>query len=257
MSDAPSQQGFQAADILAAFSLLTRLTVPVDHNISGVRAAAATWAYPLVGAAVGALAATMAAFAGFLGAPEVFSASLALATMVLVTGAMHEDGLADCADGLGGGKAKATRLMIMKDSRIGAYGAVALTIALIARWSGIQGLAVNEALFWPLVAVGAASRAPMVAAMFFMQPAKDDGLSANVGLPPPASLAASVGLALLICLLALGFGGISVLFWAFVGALPLLVLANNLVDGQTGDVLGGAQQCAEITALAAALAIVT
>lgn len=255
MNDAYDPEGFQAHDIRAAFALLTRLPVPVDHELAADRAATATWAFPLVGASLGALAAIIAKIALTLGAPAGISAALALAVLVISTGALHEDGLADCADGLGGGADKARRLEIMKDSRIGAFGATALAIALIARWSGLEVLVETGHLFWPLVAICAVSRLPMVLAMFLMPPARQDGMSAGVGLPPPSSIVAAIASTALICLLAMGWGVFPLLFWAVIAPLPLFWLAKRLIDGQTGDILGGSQQLAEIAALAVAAAI--
>ncbi len=247
---------FRISDINAAFSLLTRLPVPVDHEEAGERAAYATWAYPLVGAVAGGLAGLLANLALALGAPAAISAALALTVLVIITGAMHEDGLADCADGLGGGANKTRRLGIMKDSRIGAYGAVALAIAMIARWSGIDALASGGHLFWSLIAVGAASRAPMVLAMFVMKPAREDGLSSGIGVPPPQSVAAAAGIAIIIAFITLGWGAFPLIFWSLVAPLPLLALANKLIEGQTGDILGGTQQLAEIAGLAVVVALI-
>jgi len=203
MTDHLHFRQFQLQDIPGAFSLLTRLPVSVDHEQAGARAAIATWAYPLVGAVLGAIAATLAGLAGRLGAPDGISAAIALATLVLTTGALHEDGLADCADGLGGGGSKERRLEIMKDSRIGAFGATALVLAMIARWSGFEALT-ETGLFAAMIAIGAASRLPMVLAMFLIPPARDTGLSAGVGLPPPASVIAATVLATACAVFSLG-----------------------------------------------------
>lgn len=251
MSDA-----FRAQDITAAFGLLTRLPVTVDPEEASSRAAQAVWAHPLVGAALGGSAALLAKLALLLGTPTGIAAALALAALVIATGALHEDGLADCADGLGGGKDKTSRLAIMKDSRIGAFGATALALALIARWSGLETLAEQNALFWPLVAVGAASRLPMVLAMFILPPARPDGLSASVGLPPPNALAAAGGIVFVAGFISLGFGVLPLLFWTLIAPIPLLLLARKLIDGQTGDILGGSQQLAEIAGLAVAAALI-
>lgn len=257
MNDRFGNTGFKSADIWAAFSLLTRIPIPVDHDEAGARGAIATWAYPVVGAALGAVAAFIGATAAAFGAPAGIVAALALATLVVLTGAMHEDGLSDCADGLGGGLDKAKRLEIMKDSRIGAFGATALGIALIARWSGIEALVDNGTLFRALIAVGAISRVPMVVAMFLMPNAKDDGLAAGVGLPPHTSVVAALVIGFVICMIATGWSGIFVFFWALVAATPLLVFARRLIGGVTGDILGGTQQLAEIAALAAVVAALT
>jgi adenosylcobinamide-GDP ribazoletransferase len=253
MSDQTPENGFHISDIAAGFSLLTRLPVPVDHELAAIRAAAAAWTYPIVGATLGAIAATVAGFSLWLGAPTGIAAALALAVLVLLTGAMHEDGLADSADGLGGGRDKDHSLAIMKDSRIGAYGAAALFIGLIARWSGIEALG-GSGLFWSLITVGAVSRLPMVLAMFLMPLARTSGLSAGVGAPPVQSVFAAAAIALAISVFALGWGGLVVSFFALTAPLPLFWLAHKKINGQTGDVLGGSQQLAEIAALAAVFA---
>ena len=94
MSDQTPENGFHISDIAAGCSLLTRLPVPVDHELAAIRAAAAAWTYPIVGATLGAIAATVAGFSLWLAAPTGLAAALALAVLVLPTGAMHEDGLA-------------------------------------------------------------------------------------------------------------------------------------------------------------------
>jgi adenosylcobinamide-GDP ribazoletransferase len=252
MNDLLDRLDIQKRDIAVAFSLLSRIPVHPDPDAAETRAAAAAWAWPIVGATHGAIAGVLGSIALALGAPAGVTAALALAVLVVLSGAMHEDGLADCADGLGGGRDRDHRLAIMKDSRIGAYGAVALTLALLARWSGIEALTEAGCLFWPLVAIGAASRLPMIWAMAFMASARDNGLSASVGLPPPGSLAVASVLVLVLSLLVFGLGAVPLLFWTIVAPLPIYLLADRLIGGQTGDVLGGGQQMSEIAALAAA-----
>lgn len=240
-------------DIWVAFSLLTRLPVPVDHTRAGERGAAAAWAYPLVGVALGALAGLLAAIALWLGAPTGMAAALALATLAITTGGMHEDGLADFADAMGG-NTREQRLEIMKDSHIGAFGAIALTLALLARWSGIAPLSEWEMIL-DLAAVGAVSRAGMVVTMAELRNARKSGLSAATGRPTQGTLLMALGIALLATLLLTGFGGLYLFVIGLAGTLPILWLAERTLGGQTGDVLGAAQQCAEIAALAALIAL--
>jgi adenosylcobinamide-GDP ribazoletransferase len=256
MTDNNSHSPVQLADIGAAFSLLTRIPVPVDHERAGARAAQSVWAYPLVGAVIGFLAAVVGSLALVLGAPETIAAALTLGSFAMLTGAMHEDGLADCADGLGGSSNKTRALEIMKDSRIGAFGAVALCVALITRWSGILELTLADFVY-PLIAVGAVSRLPMVLAMYLMPNARKTGLSQTVGQPPFAAVGVASIISFLIALIAMGWAGIIVLGWAILGALPLFVWAQKRLGGQTGDILGGSQQCAEICALAACVALLS
>ena len=115
-------------DILIAFSLLSRIPVPVDHELAGKRAASATWAYPIVGLVLGLIAGIIGTTLHWFGAPAGIAAIAALGSLAILTGGMHEDGLADCADGFGGAMEKDQRLTIMKDSRIGAFGAIALVL---------------------------------------------------------------------------------------------------------------------------------
>ena len=242
----------QAHDIWAAFSLLTRLPVPVDHARAGSRGAGAAWAFPVVGLIVGGLAGALAMFTGWLGVPAGMAAASALAFLAIVTGGMHEDGLADFADAMGGMTVE-RRLEIMKDSRIGAYGVIALSIALLARWSGIGELSGWTTVF-TLAAVGAASRAVMVWLMFAMQPARDSGLSAGVGKPSGTTVLVAGGIAFFTCVLFTGLSGVVLCMLIFAAALPIYWIANRALGGQTGDVLGAAQQSAEIIGLAAAIA---
>ena len=245
----------QAHDIWAAFSLLTRLPVPVDHARAGTRGAAAAWAFPVVGLIIGGLAGMLAMLASWLGLPTGMAAASALAFVAIVTGGMHEDGLADFADAMGGMTVE-QRLEIMKDSRIGAYGVIALSIAILARWSGIGELSGWSVVF-TLAAVGAASRAVMVWLMFAMQPARESGLSAGAGKPSGTTVLVASGIAFLTCVIFTGLSGVVLFVLIFGGALPVYWIANRTLGGQTGDVLGAAQQSAEIVGLAAAIAFLT
>jgi adenosylcobinamide-GDP ribazoletransferase len=243
-------------DIPAAFSLLTRLPIPVDHEVAHARAAIATWAYPLVGAALGLIAGIIGSLLYWFGAPGSIAAIAALVSLVLMTGGIHEDGLSDCADGFGGAMDKEKRLKIMKDSRIGAFGAVALILFILGRYSSMDVL-IYVSFIPALIAAGAASRLPMVLAMYAMPNARDDGLSKTVGKPPETSLAIAIVLTLLICFICIGWSGIFVFGWAMIAAIIMACLAQRVIGGQTGDVLGAMQQWAELAALAAAVTALT
>ncbi|MEM7641825.1 MAG: adenosylcobinamide-GDP ribazoletransferase, partial [Pseudomonadota bacterium] len=176
---------------------------------------------------------------------------LALATSIAVTGALHEDGLADLADGFWGGFDKDRRLAIMRDSRIGTYGVIALALSLLVRWALIGAALEAGHLIWVMVATGAVSRAPMAVLMRWLPPARPDGLSKGAGTPPPATAWAGLAIAAL-TLLPHGPGP-AILAGGLVAAaaLGLGCLARAKIGGQTGDVLGACQQVAEIAALAA------
>ncbi len=239
----------QPIDIPAAFTLLTRIPLPVDHAKTGERAARAAWAYPFVGAVLGLIAGTIALALAALGVQTGMAASAALGTLMLLTGALHEDGLSDCADGLGGGTTIQRRLEIMKDSRIGAFGAAALGIAILARWSGYDAV-VTVDWIWAFIAVGAASRLPMVLVMYGMPLARPGGLAATVGLvTAPVAIIATL-LTLILCVASIGLLALPTMAIAVLVCLPLCYLAWRRIEGYTGDILGGCQQIGEIAALA-------
>ena len=137
-------------DLLSGFALLTRLPLP-NHQGTGARSA---WAWPLVGAVLGAFGAALSSGALWLGVTPGVTAVLVLALGAMLTGGLHEDGLSDTADGLYGGWTKARRLEIMKDSRVGSYGVLALVLVTLARWAGLTAVLVYGGHWAALVATG-------------------------------------------------------------------------------------------------------
>lgn len=234
-------------DIATAAVLLTRLPVPRGWSDFD-RIAKSPWAYPLVGAGIGLLAGLVLWALIGLGVPSGPAAGLALAVMILTTGALHEDGFADCADGLGGGTTRERALEIMRDSRIGAYGTVALGLNLLIRWSSLALIA-HQAPVTALIVAGAVSRAPMTVALALLRHARSDGLAASTGRPPMAHAGLALGIAQIVSLVALGWTGLVVALLAPLAALPLILLAVRRIHGITGDVLGGTQQCVDMAAL--------
>lgn len=240
------------ADIRSGFGLLTRLPVPQPISPRGADAA---WAWPVVGAAVGLLAALAAAVAQGLGLTPGVAAALALATSAMVTGALHEDGLADTADGLFGGWTKERRLEIMKDSHIGSFGTLALLLVTLARWSALTSLLATGPAWGALIAVGAVSRAPMAVLMLSMPNARGSGLSQTVGRPSRATAIVATALAAGLAIVFARNAAIAMILLAALTTLALARLAQARIGGQTGDILGAAQQLAEAAAFAAAAAV--
>jgi adenosylcobinamide-GDP ribazoletransferase len=237
------------ADIRSALSLLTRVPVGGDAR----RAAAAAWAWPIAGLVVGGVAAGTGWAVASAGLGTGLAAAAALTAAVLLTGALHEDGLADCADGFWGGWDRARRLEIMRDSRLGNYGALALVLSSLARWTLLER-ALAEGSVWAIVAAAAASRVPMAWAMHVLPPARADGLSRAVGRPTMRGVS---GAALVGALLLLSAGPVLALLAAAIAAATALGwahLARRKIGGQTGDVLGGMQVLCEIALLTGLLA---
>jgi len=235
----------QSGDLNEALALLTRLPVASD----GARGIRTAWAWPLAGAVVALLAAAIAKLALMFGLPFGAAAGLALTAQIMLTGALHEDGLADCADGFWGGSTKERRLEIMKDSAIGTYGTLALVLSLLLRWSLLTTLFASGSVFGPLVAIAALSRVPMIGLMYDMDSAREGGLSADVGRPSLDTLILAAATGLLAAFLFAGFAAIpaTIVIAGFGFAVRQIAIAK--IGGQTGDVLGASQQIAEIGGL--------
>ena len=231
-------------DVPAAFVLLTRLPLPALPDHAFAQGGRAVWAYPLVGLVLGGMAAVLGAVLSGLGLPAMLVAGLVLAALVMLTGAMHEDGLADTADGLWGGHTAARRLEIMRDSRIGAYGVLALVLGTGLRWRGYAEVSGAE-----LVAALVVSRAAMPPLMATLPHARSDGLSRSVGRPGMGPAAIALGLAALIALGLTGAGAVTALLVGAGAALGMALLARAKIGGQTGDILGATQIVVEIAVL--------
>ncbi len=256
MATPPSPPMQLARDLNVALSFCTRVPVPHAVSATGADVARACWALPIAGALVGAIGALVYWLAAAASLPAFAAAALAIAATVLATGALHEDGLADVADGFGGGATRERKLEIMRDSRLGTYGACALVLSLLFRISALASLTQPALVASALLAAHIGSRAVLPAVMWYVAPAKPDGLSASAGLPPVASvvIAAILGAIALGIGLGPGPGAIAVLV-VLVGAAVVARLSIAQIGGQTGDVLGAVEQVGEILILLVAARI--
>jgi len=211
--------------------------------------------FPLVGVLVGLVGGLAYGIASTLGLPPPPAAVVAIAALVWATGALHEDGLADLADGLGG-TTRAQRLEIMRDPRVGSFGVIALVLALLARVGALAALAQPIAVVGALIAAAAFSRALMPAAMLALPRARADGLAASAGRPHPVRVAAAAVIAIAVGLILLPPvpALVAMLFAALAGAL-LALSAWRRLGGLTGDALGALQQLTEIGFLLAVVAM--
>ncbi|OAN76114.1 hypothetical protein A8B78_15250 [Jannaschia sp. EhC01] len=241
----------EVRDLIRAGQLLTRLPLPGGD---GVRGAAAAWAWPLVGLVVGLGQVLVGLTALGIGLPADVAAGFAIAAGLLITGGLHEDGLADCADGFWGGMTRDRRLEILKDSRIGAYGVLALIVAMGLRWALFAALLAVAPL--TLLAGAMISRAAMAGVMARLRFARDGGLAAHVGRPPAWAAGLAAGVAIVGAVLATGvLAGIVTTMVAAGATIAVALVARAKIGGQTGDVLGAAQVVAELAALTACAAI--
>ncbi len=235
---------------------LTRLPLREARSIAPGELARATRAMPLVGVVVAVIGGLVFALASALDLPAPLAALLTLAATILVTGALHEDGLADLADGFGGGTTPARKLEIMRDSRIGSYGALALLLSVSLRAAALAAIAQPGAVMNALIAAHSLSRAMIPTVMRTTPLARDDGLAAEAERPSGGVVRAALIVGVVVAALALGpLVGVLALLVGLVVAFALAELARRQVGGYSGDVLGAVQQAAEIALLLLVVAL--
>lgn len=246
----------EAAYFLAALRFFTRLPVPawVGHSQDQLDRSARY--FSLVGLLVGAIGAGVTWLAAWV-LPLSLAVLLGMAATLLVTGAFHEDGFADSCDGFGGGWDKAQVLSIMKDSRLGSYGTIGISLLLLAKWNALMAL--GEWIMYGLLASHAVSRAAAVTLTYTLDYVRDDTGKAKPlsGSMTLSELLLAWGLSLLPCLL---------LPWqsAVVAVLLLMLVvwawarySVRRIGGYTGDVLGAAQQLGELAFYCGLLCVFT
>jgi adenosylcobinamide-GDP ribazoletransferase len=242
----------QAQLFVCAVQFLTRLPTPRLADFEPDWIARSVRYFPLAGQLVGLLSAAVWLAAGRVwpGLP----AAMAIGAGVLITGGFHEDGLADTADGLGGGRDRAQKLLIMKDSRLGSYGALALGLVTALRIAALAACPPWAGALALIVAHGAARAAAVV--VMAALPYAGDVDAAKVAPPTRGPGWTEVAIALLLggwpllllppgkALLAIGL--------AAAATVGMAVIARRQIDGVTGDVLGAIEQLAEAALLCGA-----
>jgi adenosylcobinamide-GDP ribazoletransferase len=240
-------------DLVSAFMLLTRL--PVGRFGGSAAVAGCIWAFPIVGFVVNGVGGLVYWIAVSVRVPPLLAAVWALAVTVAMTGAMHEDGLADTADGFGGGSGRLRKLEIMRDSRIGTFGAMALLLSLVMRAVAIAAPGRPAAAVTAMVLAGMIGRSAMIMPLLLLTPARIDGMGAAVGRPGGFSVAVGSGVSVVAtfamlrpwpAMVAVGLG--------FGSAIALAELARRQIGGYTGDILGATEvvaECVVLTVMAA------
>ena len=248
-------------DLKVALALLTRLPMAPSGDVEAPDIARAGRVMPLAGALIGLVGAVAFWLSAALGLPPLVSGLVAVAATILFTGAFHEDGLADTADGFGAAAERARRLEIMRDSRTGTYGALALILSVGLRAAALAAIAASGAgavaggVAGALISAHALARALPPAVMAWAPLARSDGLAAGAGRPEPAQAWLALGLGALIALLLLDFGtAVAAMAAAGLAAGALVLLARARIGGYTGDVLGAIEQIGEVAVLLAVAA---
>ena len=242
-------------DVIRALSLLTTLPVRARWEADAV-AGRAMAAYPLVGVLIGALLAGLAWLLSMTGLPvraPLLSPALVLLAWVLLTGALHLDGWADCCDALFVPVSRERRLEILKDPRLGSFGGVGLVLLLLVKLAAIQGASADRPGLIALALAPVLARWAVVIAAFASPLARPDGMAAafRQGLGRREVILATVTAAVAVALASWFAGWHAVLLWAIAGGLLLAVsrLATLRLGGLTGDVYGALIELAETTTL--------
>ena len=242
-----------------ALSFFTRIPIPTNTAYSSQLLNQSGRYFSLIGLLVGAVAAL-----SYCGSQLLFSDSVAIVISMIIslllTGAFHEDGLADMADGIGGGMTADKRLLIMKDSRIGTYGAASLVLVLMFKYVLLSDLTFDLSLFcFSLILAHGLSRAVAASLIFDMPYVSDIDTSKSKPLASRQSMFELVILLVIGCL-PLFYFSVSLALWL----LPMLLLFRQLfkrwlmkrIGGFTGDCLGATQQLSEIIIYLMILAVV-
>ena len=231
------------AEVQLAFMLLTR--IPAGRlGGDAPELAAAKWAFPLAGLIVGGSLAGVYITMNSLGLSTSLAAILALGVGVMMTGGLHEDGLADCADGFGGGQTKDQKLAIMRDSRVGSYGVLALILVIAARIMALAALPATAQSLILLISLAMVSRLMMVVYLNWLPSARAEGLGHQAGKGGGLSVVVAAGL----CVPAVMYSG-GLIFFSLAALCGAAVIvgwtASRQIGGQTGDVCGAVQILSE------------
>ena len=237
-------RGLPPVGVLGALQLLTR--IPVRSSAAPELRRCVPW-FPVIGAVIGAAVGGVAVVMLELVPPSV-AAAVAVVFGVALTGAFHEDGLADTADALGGWT-QAQRQAILKDSRHGTYGVAALCSSIVLRIVCVAALGPAVA-FGGLIAAHTLARGAAVGVMGIARPVAATGLGADYsrGLSGRAT-GIGVIVAVLLAAVAVGWWVAPLAAVAATSAILVAVLANRAFGGVSGDVLGAVEQVAECLAL--------
>jgi len=235
------------ADLHISAVFLTRLPWP-HLPAAPPPLARSMWAFPLVGGLVGGIAAAVLTLAEQAGLGAWPASLLAVAAVILVTGGLHEDGLGDVADGFGG-VTRQRRLEIMRDSRVGTYGVLALVISIGLRWAALAEMDTLRAAVVALIVAAVLGRASMPLMLLLGRPARPDGLGAGAGQVSGWTVLAALALAAAVALWLVPVLAVPLVILTVALCLAASLIAHRRFGGYTGDVLGAAAQVVEIAIL--------
>jgi adenosylcobinamide-GDP ribazoletransferase len=229
-------------DFVRAATFLTRIPFHIDETEAARPLASATRAFPLAGLVVGVAGAIVLLLANTLGLPQLASSLLAVAATALVAGGLNEEGLANTADGLLTTKNKDDALHTMRESRLGAYGMLALVFVVGLKVAALEAIEASDAAA-SLIGAEIAGRTILPVLLWLLPPARSEGISFDAGKPDKEGLTLNLALGAVLMLIMFGFGAglVAIVFTGVVMALTIGVIRSR-IGGHTGDVLGATEQ---------------
>jgi len=231
-------------------AFLSRIPLPnrlANRISSDSKLSNAAALFPIVGLMIAIPIAIIWYWASLL-LPSTIAAGLAIGTSLLITGGLHEDGFADCADGLGATPDRERALEIMRDSRIGTYGSLALILSIGLRWAALATLSPIAGIIAILICHSGA-RSIMTIAMRFSKYARLDGLGKQASEMPQKAFILAMFIAFIIAAVLGLHWGVIALSLGMLTTWTFLKRLEHRLGGYTGDGLGAMEQIAEITIL--------
>jgi len=258
MTNPVSAAAHQCRLFFIALQFFTRLPIPRWVGFEPAWLQHASRYFPLVGVVVAAISGAVYLLASWL-LPSTVAVLLAVAAGIYLTGAFHEDGFADMCDGFGGGMTRERVLEIMKDSRIGAYGAIGILCLLAIKCAALASLPPATVMATLFIA-HPLSRLAAVSLIWLMDYARDEGKAKPMAQEMTTVefiIAATGGLLPVVVCGALGIFYWATLVFAVVAAAAAAFWlgrkCQHRLQGYTGDCLGAVQQVAEVAAYLAIL----
>ena len=255
----PSPIQNELKTLILAIHFLTRIPTPFEIDYTPDRLNSASRYYPIVGAIIGSVAA-LAFFLASLALPTIVAVLIATAATALLTGAFHEDGLADTFDGISGAYDRARSLEIMTDSRIGTFGALALIIVISTKVAALSSLADTTTIITALIAAHIISRTSIVIVQATSTYARETGIAGpqdQTFKPINATIAAVTALITIAALALILSPTVALLATAgaITGHILIRLYFQPKLKGHTGDTLGATQQITELAIYIAFAAI--
>lgn len=240
---------------LRALGFLSRISIPAQHFSADHRACDDAHVYPVAGLVVAFPAFIVIALFGFFPGTDIIAAILAIASLIFITGALHEDGLGDVADGFFATNDRAKMLEIMRDPHLGTFGTLALIISLLLKVASLHILLVSLGAWsaaFLLVSIEAVSRSAMVWHWHALQNARPGGKADQAGQPTErqALIAFTIGVPIFLggCLIT-QISILAAIATTAIGAIAVIGFKRYCLfklNGHTGDTVGATQQIVSV-----------